>query len=275
MDEQTQKFLTTIAENVPKVKQQGYNEGFEAGKEKEWSDFWDNMQDNGNRVDYNYAFCSSGFTKTTFRPKYNINVSAGERMFYQFNFLNEAFDLEEHLEKLGATLDFSNNEKFYMCFANAYITRLGIIDFSKATKYNNNSAFHNSSIATIDKLVFSENTILASLFNNATALKNIKEVEGVIGTSVSFSTSPLTVESMKSIITHLKNCTGLTDTSGNSLEMKYTLTLKDSCRTELETASFTDEDKRVLEENGIVFADETTWTSVIGDLKWNLVWATS
>ena len=251
--EQTQTLLTTIAENMPKVKRQGYDEGRKA----EYDAFWDIMQENGDRTDYNAAFGSRGFTKENFKPKYNINVGAGERMFYQFNYSGEAFDLVEHLDNLGITIDFSNNMRFYYCFYGVHITRLGIIDFSNATIHNNSNAFAYSYIATIDKLIFNENTVLTNLFVYATALTNIKEVEGIIGTSISFSSSPLTVESMKSIISCLK------DYSGTESEHTYTITFTSACKTSLEaegaTAEYTQEDGTTI---------NCTWLELIGYKKW-------
>ena len=129
-------------------------------------------------------------------------------------------------------------------------------------------------MATIDKIIIDNDgsRLFDQSFYKCNQLKNIK-FEGVIGQTISFSSSPLTVESMKSIITHLKDYSGLTDDSGNSLEKAYTLTLKSSCVTELETAEFTDDDKAWLEEVGITYLDDLTWVDVIDDLKWNLVTA--
>ena len=56
--------LTTIAENEQKV--------FEAGKTKEWNDFWDIYQDFGNRRSYSNTFFN--WWGNIYKPKYPIIV---------------------------------------------------------------------------------------------------------------------------------------------------------------------------------------------------------
>lgn len=270
MNEQTQKlFLTTIAENVPKVKQQGYDEGFEAGKEKEWSDFWDTLQNYGKRKDYTYLFGvntgTSPYNDETFKPKYDIKPQIASNMF---RYCSNITDFKGILERQGVVLDFSKcanvNYAFQFCYNN---TRLPELDFSEATAIHLPFSY-NEKLISIDKFIVSDSgtTTFTDTFIYCYALSEIR-IGGVIGRNISFQYSPLSVESMKSIITHLKNY------AGTDSEKAYTLTLKSSCETELETAGFTDEDKRLLVENGITYSDNLTWVDVIDDLKWNLVWA--
>lgn len=254
----------------------GVNEVYEAGKTKERSDFWDDYLSFQQGYNLAYWFAGGGWKKSNFKPTKDFYVCS--QMFYCHNYANgeNSYDLATHLEELGVKIThvFNTRDAFY----SSRFTRIPELDCTdisqNATTYR--TFFECAYLVTIDKIIIDNDgsRLFDQSFYKCNQLKNIK-FEGVIGQTISFSSSPLSVESMKSIITHLKNYAGVTDTSGNSLEMKYTLTLKDSCRTELEAASFTDEDKRVLEANGIVFTDETTWASVIGDLKWNLVWATA
>ena len=91
------------------------------------------------------------------------------------------------------------------------------------------------------------------MFHNQPALKNIT-FKGEIPISLAFSFSPLTVESMKSIITHLKNY------AGSENEGKCTLTLKDECKTNLQ------EDTERVELDGVVY----TYFELIEAKGWNL-----
>ena len=87
-------------------------------------------------------------------------------------------------------------------------------------------------VETIDKLIVSENTHFSNTtFDNASYLKNIT-FEGEIGMSINFKWSPLTTESVQSIIDHLKDLTGLT---------AQTLTLK-----AIVGANLTDEQKATI-----------------------------
>lgn len=70
--------------------------------------------------------------------------------------------------------------------------------------------------------------------------------------SLSFSYSPLTVESMKSIITALK------DYSGTTSEYTYKITFSSACVTALEAEGAT------AEYNG----EACTWTDLIENKKW-------
>ena len=78
--------------------------------------------------------------------------------------------------------------------------------------------------------------------------------EGVIPATISFSSCPLTVESMKSVITHLK------DYSGTESEYTYTVTFK--------STAFS-----ALTAEGTTSPNGNTWAEYIDDLKWNLTLA--
>lgn len=63
--------LTTIAENEQRV--------FEAGKKSEYDAFWDNLQNYGNRTEYQTAFARWG--NSIIEPKYPIKVSNAYELF--------------------------------------------------------------------------------------------------------------------------------------------------------------------------------------------------
>ncbi len=260
MNEQTYNFLTTIAENQPKVKQQGYNEGYEAGKEKEWSDFWDAFQNYGNRTYYGSAFTcgataerNSGWTDKNFKPKYDIKpVGSASNMFYGCDFT----DFKGICEKQGITFDTSGATHAQALFGECYLlTRLPILDLSSV---NNASGLHTvlsycSNLVSVDKFIVSDTgeQLFSNTFNACVNLKDIV-FEGVIGQSISFSYSPLSVASLKSVITHLK------DYAGTTSEYAYTATFKATAFAELEA-------------EGATSPNGNTWAEYIDDIKWNLV----
>ena len=142
----------------------GVNEVYEAGKEKEWSDFWDNFQNKGKRVNYHYAFGGEAWNEKTWKPKWDIKPYYAVEMF----------------------------------------ANCAIRDLEQAIKDAN----------------------------------------------IVFDTSK--VESMKSVITHLKDYSG-TENAG-----KQTLTLKDTCKT------------LMAEQGEIEELDGKTYDAYIADIGWNL-----
>jgi hypothetical protein len=240
--------LTTIAENVPKV--------YDAGKQAESDDFWDIYQRNGELEDYRYAFAGYGWNKEKFKPKYDIKPTRCDNMFAMHHNGIEAYDLAEHLEKLGIVLDFTKLEQLSTgrVFYYANVSRIPEINMQKLdfTEF-----FNGCKAETIDKIICSTTKAqtFGSTFTSCTNLKNIR-FEGVIQRSISFSPCPLTVESIKSIISCLK------DFSGDATnDHKYTLTVKSSAFSALEVEGAT------AEYNGVA----CTWAELIDNKKWNLV----
>lgn len=189
---------------------------FEAGKEAERRAFWEVFQNGGNRTNWQYAFFSVYWDDRTYNPIYSMTV--------------------------GNT----NNNMFY----NTSITDTKVsIDISGTTL---NYTFRNAGIVTMPELIVDETTVISNGFSGASALQNIT-ITGTFGNSVSMSSCPLIVESMKNIISALK------DYSTES-PFTYTLTLKDSCKTALES------DTETVELNGATY----TYFELITAKGWNL-----
>ena len=222
--------LNTIAENQEKV--------FEAGKTKEWSDFWDNFQLNGNRTNYINAFSGAGWNYETFFPKYDINADASggnsnnaQGIFSNFNNDSryQAFDFAERLEKQGVKLLTSTWEKHYGSFSNMKVTRLPELDFSNAS--GGGYTFQGSIyLITIDKIISSVNTYWDGCFNYCYDLVNLI-IEGEIGTNfiIRFSTK-LSKASITSIVNALSD-----NVSGKTVT--FSKTAKESAFTTDEWAS--------------------------------------
>ena len=232
--------LTTIAENEQKV--------YDAGKQAEYDEFWDIFQDYGNRR-YYIGFLS-GYTPTTlrkwFKPKYDLKP-LDMQYFLRAGWDYSGFDFAQLFDELGVKLDTSRCQNFSYAFQHGM--RWGCINMSQCTNTSNNTAmFYNGQLTTIDKLIVSKNTkIASSAFQECTKLANLT-MEGVLGYTLSLSACPLTVESAKSII----NC--LYDYSGTSNELSYTLTLKSTVWTALNEAE--------ASPNG------DTWQLYVNSLGW-------
>ena len=206
--------LTTVAENVPKV--------FEAGKQAEYDRFWDILQNKGEPANYYYKFSYSsatyGWTDDNYNPKYPIvcgkGTTAGMALFYS----NKAItDTKVPIIAQGSTIQ--------SAFANA------------------------DNLTTIRSLSVHEGVLFSTSFVNCSGLKHII-FEGVIGSSIDFSYSPsLTVESMKSVILHLK------DYSGTSNEFSHSIKFTENRWNALEADS--------TSPNG------STWKDYVDSLGWN------
>ena len=193
--------LTAIAENEKKV--------YEAGKKAEYDAFWDLFQDNGKRTDYNMAFASRSWNVDTFKPKYDLTISSGcNRMFYQFNYdaRYPLVDLVELLDEMGIKMTFGDKvATMYGFLESARISRVGVIDVSKLTNQSQAyGMFNNQNLTTIDKLIVCEANTLVNAFLNATSLQNIV-IEGKLGNSINLQYSPLTKESITSVINALSS----------------------------------------------------------------------
>ncbi len=249
----------TIDVYAPKV-DDVYNKGYEAGKADggggdSWYDtFWDACQTATNagggtilRTDYRYAFCYSGWTIDNFKPKYDIKPKMAEYMFYNPSING---DLVQILEEQGVTLDFSECTMFAWAFYSGKFSRIGVVDMRKVSSATNaNNVFRACPVTTIDKLIVSETyPIGTSSFIACAKLENIT-IEGLITGNFTISSSPLTVESMKNIIAHLK------DYAGTDKEFTYSVKFSSDCW-------------EALDAEGNTAPNGGTWKEYVTSLGW-------
>lgn len=236
--------LTTVAENQEKV--------FEAGRTKEWSDFWDIFQNYGNRTNYGNAFMCDANTGCTqweklFNPKYDIKPTTATSMFQYFGrWADEPFDLEAFLEERNLTLDFSKvtyaNECFEYCCAFSVLPE---INLSKISNYSGRiNYFFNQcdEVKTVRKLIIPNAVTGINMFYNMAALENIV-IEGILqGNDININASKnLTHDSLMSFINALK------DYSGTTTTYKITLGSKN-------IAKLTDDELKIIEDKGWTYA---------------------
>ena len=176
----------------------------EVGRQKEWSDFWDEYQVNGTRTDYKNAFYGAYWNNISFKPKYDMYPTTAE---YMFNNGGVSGDLVEHLANLGVTLDLTNCKSFRQFVQSSKITRVGVVGSAVATDVAQMFGWAEK-LVTIDKLIVNENLSYSNTFAGCWALANLT-MEGTIAKTISFSqNSKLTLASAKSVIYCLKNFTG-------------------------------------------------------------------
>lgn len=185
----------------------GHEEGYSSGKQAEHDDFWDIYQENGTRTGYGMAFGGYGWTKDTFKPKYNMTVGDGYMMFRYHNASNEPYDLAEHLEKLGVTLKLDYSTQYMFAYAN--VSRIPELDFTVGTRAMQLTFNGCSAVVTIDKIKVNPNTTYEAAFNGASSLKHIV-IEGTIASEgLNLQWSPLDKESLTSIISALSTTTSV------------------------------------------------------------------
>lgn len=225
------------------------NGGFEAGKQAQYDAFWDSYQKNGGNA-FSAQFAGEGWTAETFKPKYDIKVTNGYFLFYTNA---TRLDMVELFKNLGISFDTSEMNSAQYLFWNAQFTRVGEIDFRKLQTSGGHTSqtFASGWLVTIDKLILREdgtNTFSANMFQSTSKLVNIT-IEGVIGNSINFQYSPLTIESAKSIINALKDYSGTATAFVN-------------------TVTFSSITQSVLDEAGAIFNGKT-WKEYLLFIGWN------
>jgi hypothetical protein len=169
---------------------------FDAGKADEYDRFWDELQNYGKIKRYTNAFQYGIWTDEAFNPKYTFYTNSCNAMFQH----TELTDTKVPIRIVAGS------QSYYL--------------FDNAKK-----------MKTIREIIY-EGTgqIWSSMVTNCTSLENIK-ITGTMYGNVNFQWCPLTVESMKNII----SC--LNDYSVTAEDGTYTLYFSEDCWARLEADS--------------------------------------
>ena len=205
------KRIAKVTYNGMEVPLPDVDSAFENGVKSEYDRFWDEYQCNGQKTNYRCAFNGYGWTEKNFFPKYDIK---GENSGYQpFMFFNcesaaqcEKIDLSQRLRDCGVTFDCSGSGYIEQTFYFANISVIPEVSTVRCTGQLN-QVFVNPYVESIEKLILRDDGVQRyyQTFNNATALKNIT-IEGKIGQNgFNVSWSPLTHDSLMSIINALQD----------------------------------------------------------------------
>lgn len=193
--------LQTIAENVPKVYNAGYEKGkSEGGTDTHYDTFWDSYQDNGNRTDYFHAFSGQGWNDETFNPKYPMKPVNAESMFGWSGI--SKIECGE-----GKAIDFVNCTNLYDCFRSmANLTEVGDINGANITSMN--ICFQDCrKLVKIGTITVNEKTTFTNIFNLCISLTTVK-FKGTIGKKIDLGYSALlSKESIVSTINALSDNT--------------------------------------------------------------------
>lgn len=226
---------------------------YDKGKQAEGLAYWKAITENGERTSWNYAFAYSDYTEIEF-VKPVVITGEHQRLFYAYH--GKKLPRKQDIDLSGVTsaqlffsyLDLSYNGSTYLTIPDYGIPAL---NYYTSTYANSNA------IQTIEVIRCHEATTFSSSFTESRNLENIT-FEGTIGRNISFSScKSLTVDSLKNIITHLKDYTG----TGDANDHTYTITLTTSAFNKLEAEGAT------AQYNGVA----CTWAELIDNKKWNLV----
>lgn len=256
-------FGETYAGAYETGKQAGYNSGYnsgyndgnavgiEIGKKAERNAFWDRFQNNGALTNYaspTGMFNGTYFSFDNFYPTNDIKpTGTATHLFYNWgtygsNDKGHTGDFAKRLQECGVILDTSKATNLTSAFNYNRADNLPTIDctgLTAACTY----VFANShgSRTTIQKIITKESVTYANWFASASGLKNIT-FEGVIGQNIDFTAcTSLTVASMNSIISCLKDYSGTGTT--------HTLSLGST-----NLAKLTDAEKAVATQKGWTLA---------------------
>lgn len=220
-----------------------YAEGYEAGQTAEYDRFWDALQENGQRKNYDYTFYR--WTAENFKPKYPIRpTDGGATWLLCYSTVTDRRYLD--------LIDFSQSYNVTSPFDSTIMPTFGVVDLSSvgSGKTVTNLFRYNSKIHTIEKIVVHEGIKYSQWFSGDSSLANVT-FEGVIGQDgLNFNWSPLSTESMKNIILHLKNLIGTAN------EHAFTIKFSDACWA-------------ALDAEGNTAPGGVTWKSYVDSLGWN------
>lgn len=232
----------------------GVNDVYEAGKKSFWDNYLSRMRQGLEVVN---LFAGTSWNSDTFYPTEDLIIKDRSNYIFQyFSWWRSPYiDLAQRLEECRVVLDTSQCTGFTFSFSNCFVTRLPKIDVRSGIALDR--TFMGSVVLkTIDELVLRDDGLntFNNTFQNCSALQNIT-ISGSIQNSINFSACPLSVASLKSII----SC--MNDFSGTTSEYTYTVTFKTSAFNVLEAEGAT------AEYNGLA----CTWAELIDNKKWNLV----
>ena len=211
--------LAVIAENEQRVYDKGYqvgndagyDEGLEVGYEdgfaKAESDFWDMIQDHGNRTDYGQAFRNWRSRTEYLRPKYKVVPTASTSA------MNTFYNCEG-LKKVEAEyFDFSKKARggyqgsgWYHTFTTCgELEEIEDIGMMPDTDYTNTFQYC-TNLKKVAKITVDVNTVISpTIFGSCPALESVT-FDGEIGYGMNLKWSTkLTEKSIRNIIEHLSD----------------------------------------------------------------------
>ena len=175
---------------------------YNAAAQKAYDDFWDGFQWNGNRTFYEMAF-KNWHTDGLCRPKYKVSIVSPSRDIQMFDNNTDITEIKaaDYDFSQGSSGDNSNGAGHFATFRGC-VNLLYVEDVGMKAGYYYHTFRNCSKLHSIGKLRFNLTTKEEGAFGSCRALKNIS-FEGTVGKSIAFLDSPLTADTMKSLLDHL------------------------------------------------------------------------
>ncbi len=200
--------LDGIAEGVNEV----HDVGIEEGKQAQYDEFWDSFQANGSRA-FGNLFYGSAWNDITFKPKHSMRSASAANSMFQNSTIT---DLQGILDRQSVTFDFSRCGSFANFLQNSTISHIGVVSTIGSSGLSN-IFYLAKSLETVDLLILKSDGsqgFSSGAFQDCIALANIA-IEGVIGQNIDIHWSPLTKDSITSIVNALS-----TTATGKTLTFK-------------------------------------------------------
>lgn len=173
--------------------------GVEKGKQAQYDEFWDSLQEYGKRTNWSYVFSGYGWNDKTFKPKYDITFEQGTDIFRSCQVTN----LKKILNDCNVRLDFENcnPDCMYYFAINAKFTH--VPEVGNTNLITAHHAFRDCKLLeSVDNFIVGEKTDFSYCFLGTSALKEIR-FSGIIAKNVDFKDCPLSKESTLSIFSAL------------------------------------------------------------------------
>lgn len=190
----------TVAEKLIKI-DENMQKVFEAGRQAEYDAFWDALQANGTRENYEYAF--SRWEAEYVRPKRKVVPTS--RSIYMFSHNSQLKKVEsQYFDLSKGSCGFGLTEGHYRTFENC-ISLEEVEDIGMKAGYYYATWQRCHALKKISVVRASEESVFNDPFIRCDALEEIR-FEGTIANNISFKDSPLlTSDSAWNIAQHLKD----------------------------------------------------------------------
>lgn len=223
------------------------NNLYEIARDDEETLTWSMITGKGSRTNYIRAFNCCDFSGKTV-PEWFLPTAPSYQLFYSY--YGDELPLGIDLSNIQETSTNATAVTTYALYSWATtIKRIYDMGLPAYNSYTSTYS-HCRALEEIEIIRVNENTTFSSTFSNCNALHTV-HFEGTIGKSINFAQSPLSINTMKHIIEHLKDYS------------------QDTTNINTQTLTFTDDCWTALEASGVSPLGGT-WREYVQSLGWNV-----